>query len=101
MQPIISPGKAKTFEDLLELQYRDGTPERRAFEKKAQLHLIGEMLRDARREAGITQEALAERIGTKKTYISRIENGKADIQISSLYRIFEEGLGKRVILYVE
>ncbi len=91
----------KTFEDLLDLHYKEGSPERRDFEKKAQLHLIGELLRETRKAAGLTQEALAARIGTKKTYISRIENGKTDIQISGLFRIFEEGLGKKVILYVE
>ena len=45
--------------------------------------------------AGLTQEQLAERVGTKKAYISRIENGKADIQLSTLFRLFA-GLGKRV-----
>jgi ribosomal protein S6 len=40
-----------------------------------------------------------EKIGTKKTYISRIENGKADIQLGTLFRIFE-GLGKRVSLTI-
>lgn len=51
---------------------------------------------DAIKEANITQEELAEKIGTKKSYISRIENGKADIQLSTLFRIFEIGLGKRI-----
>jgi transcriptional regulator with XRE-family HTH domain len=51
---------------------------------------------DARKEANITQEELAEKIGTKKSYISRIENGKADIQLSTLFRIFEIGLGKHI-----
>ncbi|MBQ1268501.1 MAG: helix-turn-helix transcriptional regulator, partial [Muribaculaceae bacterium] len=42
---------------------------------------------------------LADRIGTKKTYISRLENGKADIQLSTLFRVFE-GLGRRVSLTI-
>ena len=46
-----------------------------------------------------TGEQLAERIGTKKTYISRIENGKADVQLNTLFRIFE-GLGRRVSLTI-
>ncbi len=91
----------KTFEDLLDLHYKEGSPERRDFEKKTQLHLIGELLRETRKAAGVTQETLANRIGTKKTYISRIENGKTDLQVSGLFRIFEEGLGKKVILYIE
>ncbi len=91
----------KTFEDLLDIHYKEGSPERRQFEKQAQLHLIGELLREARKAAGITQEELAQKIGTQKAYISRIENGKTDIQISGLFRIFEEGLGKKLILYIE
>ncbi len=50
----------------------------------------------ARKEAKITQEQLAEKTGTKKSYISRIENGKGNIQLSTLIRIFELGLNKRI-----
>lgn len=39
--------------------------------------------------------------GTKKSYISRVENGKCDIQLSTLYRIFEVGLGKQISLHIE
>ena len=48
----------------------------------------------------LTQEELAERIGAKKSYISRIENGKTDIQLSTLYKIFELGLRKRITISV-
>ena len=44
----------------------------------------------------MTQDDLAKKTGTKKSYISRLENGKIDIQISTLFKIFEEGLGKRL-----
>jgi HTH-type transcriptional regulator/antitoxin HipB len=58
------------------------------------------MLKEARREARLTQEQLALKVGTKKSYISRLENGKCDIRLSTLYRIFEEGLGKRISLLI-
>jgi transcriptional regulator with XRE-family HTH domain len=58
------------------------------------------MLKEARREANLTQEELAERVGTKKSYISRLENGSCDIQLSTLYRIFEEGLGRKVSVLI-
>ncbi len=58
------------------------------------------MLKEARKEAHMTQDQLAEKLGTKKSYISRLENGKCDIQISTLYRIFEFGLGRRVNLLI-
>lgn len=94
--------RQKTFEELLDQKYGElGTPERNAFEEKALLFAVSEMLKDARKEAGVTQQALAERVGTKKSYISRIENGKSDIQLSTLYRVFEQGLGKRVTISID
>jgi DNA-binding XRE family transcriptional regulator len=90
---------AKNFDELLDIKYgKIGTQKRDEFEEKAQYYVISEMLKDARREANMTQEQLAEKVGTKKSYISRLENGKCDIQLSTLYRIFEVGLGKKVNL---
>ena len=57
-------------------------------------------LKEARKEAHMTQDELAAKLGTKKSYISRLENGKCDIQLSTLYRIFEFGLGRRVSLLI-
>ena len=90
---------AKSFEELLDVKYgKIGTGRRDEFEEKAQYFVISEMLKEARKEANMTQEQLAEKVGTKKSYISRLENGKCDIQLSTLYRIFEVGLGKKVNL---
>jgi DNA-binding XRE family transcriptional regulator len=92
---------AKTFDELLDIKYgKVGTPKRDKFEEKAQYFIISEMLKEARREAHLTQEQLAHKVGTKKSYISRLENGKCDIQLSTLYRIFEDGLGKRISLLI-
>jgi DNA-binding XRE family transcriptional regulator len=92
---------AKNFDELLDIKYgKIGAKERDAFEERAQYYVISEMLKESRREAKITQEQLAEKIGTKKSYISRLENGKCDIQLSTLYRIFESGLGRRVNLLI-
>jgi HTH-type transcriptional regulator / antitoxin HipB len=90
---------AKNFDELLDIKYgKIGTEKRDVFEEKAQYFVISEMLKEARREANMTQEQLAVKVGTKKSYISRLENGKCDIQLSTLYRIFEFGLGKRINL---
>lgn len=90
---------AKNFDELLDIKYgKIGSEKRDEFEEKAQYFVISEMLKDARKDANMTQEQLAEKVGTKKSYISRLENGKCDIQLSTLYRIFEFGLGKRVNL---
>lgn len=88
--------KATTFDELLDAEYGViGTPERNKFEADAAAFCLAETLKEERLRAGLTQQQLAERIGTKKTYISRIENGKADIHLNTLFKIFE-GLGKRV-----
>ena len=93
--------QTKNFDELLDVQYgKIGTQERDAFEEKAQYFVISELLKDARKGANMTQQQLAERVGTKKSYISRLENGKCDIQLSTLYRIFEHGLGKRISLII-
>ncbi len=60
---------------------------------------IGVMLKQAREEAGITQEELARRLNTKKTSISRIENHAEDIKLSTLKK-FAQALGKKIRLEV-
>lgn len=90
---------AKTFDELLDIKYgKIGFPPRDEYEAKANYFVISEMLKEARKEAHLTQEQLADKIGTKKSYISRLENGKADIQVSTLYKIFETGLGRKIRL---
>lgn len=89
------------FDEHLDEKYgKIGTQSRTDFEIKAKAFAIGEILRDARKEAHMTQEELAIRTGTRKSFISRIENGHSDIQLSTLYRIVELGLGKRLYLTI-
>ena len=86
-----------TFEEHLEKRYgQPGTVKRKEFEIKAKAFAIGEILREARKEAKMTQEELATKTGTKKSFISRIENGHSDIQLSTLFRIVEIGFGRVV-----
>lgn len=90
---------ANSFDELLDLKYgKVGTPKRDEFDNKSKSFMIGELIKEARINANITQEELATKTGTKKSYISRVENGKIDIQLSTLYRILEEGLGRHVNL---
>ena len=93
--------RTRNFEELLDIQCgKIGTKKRDKFEEKAQYFVISEMLKEARKEAHMTQDELAEKVGTKKSYISRLENGKCDIQLSTLYRIFEFGLGRPINLLI-
>jgi ribosome-binding protein aMBF1 (putative translation factor) len=90
---------AKTFDELLDIKYgKTGTTERTEFELKSRAFMIGEMLKEARKQARMSQEDLAKKTGTKKSYISRLENGKIDVQLSTFFRIVEEGLGRHVNL---
>jgi len=90
-----------TFDEHLDQRYGEiGTERRTDFEIKAKAFAIGEILRDARKESNMTQEELAKKTGTRKSFISRIENGHSDIQLSTLYRLVEIGFGKRVNLTI-
>lgn len=85
------------FDDLIELEHgKIGTESRNEYDERAQMFIVSEMLKEARREANLTQEELAERAGTKKSYISKIENAKGNIQLSTLIRIFEKGLNRKI-----
>jgi DNA-binding XRE family transcriptional regulator len=87
----------KTFDELIEREHGEiGTDSRNKYEQSAQMFIVSEMLKEARKEAKLTQEQLAEKAGTKKSYISRIENARGDIQLSTLIRIFEKGLNKKI-----
>ncbi len=70
-------------------------------EERNKKYRIGQMLREARLEAGLTQEELAQRSGTTKNYISRIENDKSDIEYGTLLKIIEIGLGRELELVVK
>ncbi len=87
----------KTFDELIELEHgKIGTESRNKYEEGAQMFIVSEMLKAARKDANLTQEELAEKAGTKKSYISKLENGKGNIQLSTLFRIFEQGLNRRI-----
>lgn len=57
---------------------------------------IGSMIREARLSMGLTQEELAMMSGTSRTYISRLENDKSDVELGTLRKIIETGLGKNL-----
>ncbi len=61
----------------------------------------GKLIRSARLKAGLTQEQLATRCGTTRFYISRIENDKTDLEMSTFRKIVEAGLGKKLKLTIE
>ena len=91
-----------TFEEHLEERYgRIGSKTRTDFDIKAKAFAIGEIIKDERKQSNMTQEELARRTGTQKIFISRIENGHSDIQLSTLYKLIEQGLGKKINLSID
>ncbi len=62
---------------------------------------LGSIIKSARLKAGLTQEQLAMRSGTTRFYISRIENNKTDVEMSTFRKIIEAGLGKQLKLIIE
>ena len=62
---------------------------------------FGYIIKTARLKAGLTQEQLAMRSGTTRFYISRIENNKTDVEMSTFRKIIEAGLGKHLRLIIE
>jgi len=69
------------------------------FETGYEEFAIGVMLRQAREQAGLTQEQLAGLLKTKKTAISRLENHAEDIKLSTLHRV-AKALGKRLEVHL-
>ena len=72
-----------------------GSKSRQEFEQRANAFFTGQIIEEARKKANLTQEQLAERIGTNKSYISRVETGRTEPRVSTFYRI-ASALGMRV-----
>ena len=91
-----------SFTDHLDQQYgKRGTEERESFEQGFEAFKLGVMLQELRKSNGLTQKQLAQKCGTTKTYISRIENNASDIRLSTLMRIIREGFGKQLRLSLD
>ena len=94
--------KITTFNEHLDSEYgKIGTPARDSYEQGFEAFKLGVMLQEMRKKQKMTQEQLAKKCGTTKTYISRIENDASDIRLSTLMRIIQEGLGGHLKLTVE
>lgn len=91
-----------SFQDHLNLEYgMQGEESRNKFEEGFEAFKLGVMIQEMRKERGLTQNQLAEKCGTTKTYISRIENNASDIRLSTLMRIIKLGFGAQLRLNVE
>jgi DNA-binding XRE family transcriptional regulator len=97
----ITKNNLTSFEDHLNQQYgKRGTAGRERFEEGFEAFKLGVMIQELRKENGMTQSQLAEKCGTTKTYISRIENNASDIRLSTLMRIMQDGFGRHLRLSI-
>ena len=81
------------WDDHLDKKYgKIGTPSRDKYEEEFESFKIGVLIQQARKKRNMTQEQLAQKVGTTKNYISRIENNASDIRLSTLWRIIRKGL---------
>ena len=92
---------AITLEQFKEKHYgKRGAAKRDKLEKGYIEFKLGAMIHDARLEKGMTQEELADKCGTNKAYISRVENNIKDVRLSTLQKIIEVGLGGQLNLSI-
>ena len=91
-----------TLDEILDSKYGvQGVPSREAWEQEFEAFKLGVLLEEARNKLGMTQEQLAEKCGTNKSYISRIENNASDFRLSTLMKIIQQGLGGHLKLSLE
>ena len=80
--------KLSTTNQMLDEKYGvHGTNTRNEFDEQSIAWFYGNMLKERRKELKMTQREVAEKIGREQSYIARVEKGKADIQLSSFFRI--------------
>ena len=92
----------KTLTELIDYKYgKRGNKKREQWEQGFEAFKLGVLLEEARLKLGMTQEELAKKSGTNKSYISRIENDASDIRLSTLMRIIQDGLGGQLKLSVQ
>lgn len=91
-----------TLDEILDTKYGErGEGKREKWEQEFEAFKLGVLLEEARIKLGMTQEELAEKCGTNKSYISRIENNASDIRLSTLMKIIQTGLGGHLKLTLE
>ena len=91
-----------TLDEILDKKYgKSGAKKRDKWEQDFESFRLGVMLEEARTKLGMTQEELADKCGTNKSYISRIENNASDIRLSTLMKIIQQGLGGHLKLTLQ
>ncbi len=93
--------KTKSLNELKTKYYgKRGTQKRESLEEGYETFKIGYLIKEARKKKGLTQQELADKVGTTKSYISKIENNIKEARISTLQKIVEDGFGGNLELKI-
>lgn len=91
-----------TLDQILDKKYgKKGAPKREKWEQEFEAFRLGALHEDAILKMGLTQQELADKCGTNKSYLSRIENNASDITLSTLMKIIQKGLGGHLKLTLQ
>ncbi len=92
----------KTLDEFKDKHYGNkGTKARDELDSGYENFKLGTLLHEARLERGMTQAELAEKVGTTKSYISKIENNIKEVRLSTLQKIVKLGLGGQIDLSIK
>lgn len=95
------PLKTVSLEELTDRYIgKRGTPNRERFEYELSLELLGEAIKQARRDRNLTQEELGKLVGVQKAQISKIENSLTDARFETILKVFK-ALNARINFQVE
>jgi len=91
-----------TLDEFIDREYgKRGTSKREKFEQGYEEFKLGALIHQARIAKGLTQTELADKCGTTKAYISKVENDVKDVRVSTLRKIIEDGLGGQLQLSIK
>ena len=97
-----SKNKTTTLEQLTTSYFGDvGSPSRDSFNQEYEAFKLGYLIKQARKKKGMTQQALAQKIGSTKSYISLLKNDVKEVRLSTLQKLISEGLGGTVQIKVQ
>lgn len=99
---MLKRGDIRTLDEFANEKFgKVGTPERDEVESGFEEFKLGFLIQEARKKKGMTQQELADKCGTNKAYISRVENDIKDVRLSTLQKIVEIGLGGELELAIK
>ena len=99
---MLKKSDIRTLDEFADEKFgKRGTSKRDRIEDGFEEFRLGFMIQEARRKKGLTQQELADKCGTNKSYISRVENDIKDVRLSTLRKIVEVGLGGELELAVK